>query len=83
MVERKKVSRGRRGCIAIFIFIDLTTVLPLIAYVLSYGPGVWLTSHGYMSKDVLEVIYAPLLFLGGEFKWIGNWIIWYASFWAA
>jgi hypothetical protein len=81
MGERKKENRG--GAVAVFIFIGLNLALPPVAYVLSYGPGVWLTSHGYLSEDVLEVIYAPLLFLGGEFSWIGDSIIWYASFWSA
>ena len=79
MSKRKKNERG--GAVAVFIGLILA-LLP-VAYVLSYGPGVWLTSHEYLSEDVLDTVYFPLMFLGSHVEWIGDWIIWYASFWSA
>ena len=79
-MEEKKKDRGGAG-MAVLLGVILA-LLP-IAYVLGYGPGVWLTSHEYLSEDVLDTVYFPLMFVGSHIEWIGDWIIWYASFWSA
>jgi len=80
-MEETKKDRGGAGT-AVLLGVILALLLP-IAYVLGYGPGVWLTSHEYLSEDVLDTVYFPLFFLGSHIEWIGDWIIWYASFWSA
>jgi hypothetical protein len=52
--------------------------LPVL-YVLSIGPAVWLSEHGYLSDELGRWIYAPLSAAANHYPAIGRWLVWYMS----
>jgi hypothetical protein len=52
--------------------------LPML-YVLSIGPAIWLSEHGYLSDEAGRWFYAPLAAVANRFPTIGNWLMWYMS----
>jgi hypothetical protein len=52
--------------------------LPML-YVLSIGPAVWLSEHGYLSDEAGEWFYAPLAAAAERFPTIRGCLIWYMS----
>lgn len=48
-------KRSRRAAIVAIAFFDLVLV-----YALSYGPAWWAFTHGWLSGESAEVIYAPV-----------------------
>jgi hypothetical protein len=53
--------------------------VPLL-YLLSTGPAVWLVEHGYIDRNALEHIYAPIGFCMEQSKWFQAAMAWYLSF---
>jgi len=84
MTSDRHENDQRRGS-SLAVWLIAGVVLLPILYVLSIGPFVWLTYHGYLylSDDAFTVVYGPLLYLHDNCKPIGDALEWYARLWGA
>jgi hypothetical protein len=60
---------------AILLFV----AAPLL-YLLSTGPAVWLVEHGYIDRNALAHIYAPIKYCAMHSTWFEAAMRWYLSF---
>jgi len=62
-----------------FWLILAVVILP-VAYVLLSGPAVWAFQHGY-GRNVLPMIYKPMIWLEQSDTSLGRILSWYWSLW--
>ncbi|MGE0609072.1 MAG: hypothetical protein AB7O62_18405 [Pirellulales bacterium] len=71
--------QNKRGGIAVIVLL-VSVGLPIL-YVLSLGPAVWLSTHGYINDDILDWFYAPLDALYHRNRLAKGVLDFYVSFW--
>ena len=80
MRDDREPGRGGAG-VAILLMVVLF-FLPAL-YVLSCGPAVALASRGYLSEEIFDIVYYPLILASDSSDWINNLLESYANLWAA
>jgi len=65
-------------------YVAVVSVAVLVAYPLSMGPMLWLSTHGYLSdgaRQVLSRLYEPLWVVAGYTPFLKQFLHWYVRFW--
>lgn len=60
------------------VAVAFVLLLP-VPYVLSAGPAFWLLFHHYVSRETMDIVYAPLNWAGGVCEPFGDFPQWYGS----
>ena len=66
-------------------YIAVAVALASVFYVLSMGPLLWLSDHGYLSDSVrqfLSRVYEPLWVVASYVPPLKQFLHWYVSLWA-
>lgn len=57
----------------------IAVVAGLLAYPLSFGPAVWLTSRGYFRESMITSVYMPVLWSAGQAPPLEDALVWWGS----
>jgi hypothetical protein len=72
-------DNDRRRSSFTVVLIVVIALLPAL-YVLLSGPAVWAFQHGY-GRNVLPLIYKPMIWLEQSDTSLGRLLMWYWSLW--
>jgi hypothetical protein len=76
----KKGDHNQRQTNPLVFWLVLAVALLPVCYVLLSGPAVWAFQHGY-GRNVLPMIYKPMIWLEQSNTALGRLLAWYWSLW--